>query len=68
MSFVRKPMHKQYLETALGKAWDERRTAFLNCQSSFNSDEDWQQFEIADLNWLRISDHNRLTGENPIIL
>ena len=68
MQFVRKSMHTQYLETALGKAWDERMSAFLSCQSSINSDEDWKQFEIADLNWQQVSHHNRLTGENPKIV
>ena len=68
MQFVRKSMHKQYLETALGKAWDERRSAFLRCQSSINSDEDWKQFEVADLNWQQVSRHHRLTGENPKVV
>ncbi len=68
MQFVRKSMHTQDLEKALGKAWDERMSVFLKCRSSINSDEDWKQFEIADLKWEQVLHHYRLTGENPKVV
>ena len=68
MSFDRKPFYKHYSETVMGKARDERTSAFLKCLRSCNSDEDWEKFEIADLNWQRVSNHHRLTGENPKVV
>jgi hypothetical protein len=68
MQFVRKPFYMQEKEMALGKARDERTSAFLKCLRSCNSDEDWEKFEIADLNWQRVSNHHRLTGENPEVV
>jgi hypothetical protein len=68
MSFDRKPFYKHNAQTVLGKAWEDRMSAFLKCQSSINSDECWEKFEAADLNWQQVSHHNGLTGENPKVV